>query len=164
MVAKFIETSGYSLQNLLEKSDPFRGPTCGREKCFPCQSEGKGDCEGRGGAYAIFCCEPECVKKKVRYDGETGLNCYCRGLDHLQAYKSRSAGSVLWKHASNQHGGRMDVNYKMVVLKTYGDQNALRKTDEANRITNNPGVTLNSKAEFAQPRLPRLVVNPNRNN
>ena len=58
----------------------------------------------------------------------------------------------------------MDVNYKMVVLKTYGDQNALRKTDEANRITNNPGVTLNSKAEFAQPSLPRLVVNPNRNN
>ena len=57
----------------------------------------------------------------------------------------------------------MDVNYKMTVLKTYGMHNALRKTNEAVRINTHPGVKLNSKAEFSQPRLPRLVVHSGRN-
>ena len=164
ITAKFIETSGYSLQNVLEKSDPFRGPDCGRlQKCFPCQSGGKGDCEGRGGAYSITCEEPECKFKKVRYDGETGKNCFSRGLDHLQGYRSRNPSNVLWKHAVSDHGGRMDVKFKMTVLKTYGDNNTLRKTNEALRITGNLGVRLNSKAEFAQPSLPRLTINRGRN-
>ena len=51
----------------------------------------------------------------------------------------------------------------MTVLKTYGDNNTLRKTNEALRITGNPGVRLNSKAEFAQPSLPRLTINRGRN-
>ena len=62
-----------------------------------------------------------------------------------------------------EHGGRSDVNYKMTVLKTYGKDNLGRKGNEAIRITNNPGVKLNSKAEFSQPSLPRLVVLPGRN-
>ena len=57
----------------------------------------------------------------------------------------------------------MDVKFKMTVLKTYGDNNTLRKTNEALRITGNPGVRLNSKAEFAQPSLPRLTINRGRN-
>ena len=57
----------------------------------------------------------------------------------------------------------MDVKFKMTVLKTYGDNNTLRKTNEALRITGNLGVRLNSKAEFAQPSLPRLTINRGRN-
>ncbi len=48
LYVKFVETSGYSLQNILEKSDPFKGPTCGRDDCFPGSSGTCGDCEGRG--------------------------------------------------------------------------------------------------------------------
>ena len=38
MFVKFVETSGHSLQNILEKSDPFKGPTCGTDlaKFFLC--------------------------------------------------------------------------------------------------------------------------------
>ena len=57
----------------------------------------------------------------------------------------------------------MDVNYKMKVIRTFGKNNMLRKLDEANRITGNLGVRLNSKAEFHQPSLPRLVVHRGRN-
>ena len=160
---KFVETSGYSLQNILEKSDPFKGPTCGRDDCFPGRSGTCGNCEGRGGAYCVTCEEPGCKERGVRYDGESGKNCYSRGLDHIQGYKNKSAGNVLWKHASMEHGGRSDVNYKMTVLKTYGKDNLGRKANEAIRITNNPGVKLNSKADFSQPSLPRLVVLPGRN-
>ena len=39
---KFVETSDYSLQNLLEKLDPFREKTRGRANCFPCVLAGRG--------------------------------------------------------------------------------------------------------------------------
>ena len=150
--AKFVETSGHSLQNILEKSNPFKGPDCGRvNKCFPCQSGDNNNCEGRGPAYSISCEEPGCKEKGVRYDGESGLSAYSRGLAHLQGYRNKQANNVLWKHASLEHGGRLDVNYKMKVIRTFGKKNMLRKIDEANRITGNLGVRLNSKAEFHQP-------------
>ena len=41
---RFIETSGYSLQNMLEMSDPFREKKCDRTDCFPCSSGGGGRC------------------------------------------------------------------------------------------------------------------------
>ena len=99
----------------------------------------------------------------MRYDGESGKSGRSHGSDHLQGYKSKSSSNVLWKHASAEHGGRMDVKFKMTVLRTYGKDNTARKCDEANRITGNPGVTLNSKAEFAQPSLPRLTIERGRN-
>ena len=51
----------------------------------------------------------------------------------------------------------------MKVLKNYGPDNTTRKSNEAVRITGNKGVRLNSKAEYRQPSVPRLVVNRNRN-
>ena len=62
---KFIETSGYSLQNMLERSNPFREETCGRPDCFPCVSGGGGRCDRIGAAYRIFCYEEECRGKEV---------------------------------------------------------------------------------------------------
>ena len=38
---KFVEQSGYSLQNLLERGNPFGDGRCDRGDCFPCSS-GKG--------------------------------------------------------------------------------------------------------------------------
>jgi len=51
----------------------------------------------------------------------------------------------------------------MKVLKNYGRDNTTQKANEAVRITGNKAVRLNSKAEFRQPRIPRLVINENRN-
>ena len=70
---------------------------------------------------------------------------------------------MLWKHAANDHGGKKDVNFVMKVLKNYGKDNLTRKVNEAVRITNNTGIKLNSKAEFRQPTVPRLVIQRNRN-
>ena len=105
---RFLETSGYSLQNLLERSDPFRKEKCGRPDCFPCVSGGGGRCDKIGGAYSIVCKSPECVARGVRYDGECARVSYRRGLEHLQAYKNKAKDSVLWKHVANEHGGVKD--------------------------------------------------------
>ena len=160
---KFVETSGYSLQNLLERSDPYRERTCGRPDCFPCMSGDWARCDKLGGAYSITCEEEECKEKGVRYDGECFRPSYVRGRDHLRGLRNKNKDSVLWKHVANEHDGRDDVEFKMNVLKTYGRDNLTRKTNEAVRINNNKGVRLNSKAEFRQPRVPRLVMHTNIN-
>ena len=108
---KFIETSGYSLQNMLERSNPFREETCGRPDCFPCVSGGGGRCDRIGAAYRIFCDEEECRGKEVYYEGESAHSGYTRGRAQLRGYRNKEKESVLWKHACNDHGGRMDVNY-----------------------------------------------------
>ena len=79
MEIKFVELSGYSLQNMLEKANPFGDGKCGRDDCFPCRS-GKGKCcQKRGAAYEIVCCEEECREDNVKYCGESGRNGYSRG-------------------------------------------------------------------------------------
>ena len=75
---KFVERSGYILQNQLD--------SCGRSECFPCSNEGGGDCEKRGAAYEIVCEEEECQEVVVRYDGETGRNGFTRGREHMRGY------------------------------------------------------------------------------
>ena len=102
------------------------------------------------------------LEKGVRYDGEAGHPCYSRGKDHMRGYKNEE-DNVLWKHAKNVHGGRKDVKFVMKVLKHYGSDNTTRKSNEAVRINMNPGIKLNSKAEFRQPRVPRVVIHENMN-
>ena len=111
MAIKFVEMSGHSLQNLLEKANPFGSGDCGGgDKCFKCGYGGEGkSCRKRGGAYDITCEEEECKEAGVKYCGEAGRNCFSRGLEHLGGYRRQENGNVLWKHAVDKHGGRQDV-------------------------------------------------------
>ena len=148
---------------MLERSNPFRKKKCGRPDCFPCVSGGGGRCDKIGGAYSISCSAEECVEKGVRYDGECFRPCYSRGRDHLRGYKNKAKDNVLWKHVANDHDGDTSIKFVMKVLKTYGHDNTTRQSNESVRIDYNKGVRLNSKAEFRQPRIPRLVIHNNMN-
>jgi hypothetical protein len=160
---KFMELSGYSLQNLLEKSNPFQEDTCGRPDCFSCTSGGGGRCDKIGASYEIICDEDICNDRNVKYCGESGRPGYTRGLEHRQGYKAKNLKNALWKHAVNEHGGGRQVKYIMKILKTYSKDNITRKVNEAIRISNHDGLSLNSKAEFRQPTVPRLVIQRNPN-
>ena len=46
----------------------------------------------------------------------------------------------------------------MNVLNTYGRDNTTRLTNEAMRIREALGILLNSKAEYRQPRVPRVTI------
>ena len=46
----------------------------------------------------------------------------------------------------------------MNVLNSYGRDNTTRLTNEAMRIREALGVLLNSRAEYRQPRVPRVVI------
>ena len=92
------------------------------------------------------------------YHGETARSCFSRGLEHLQALRNRKKDSVLWKHSHNVHNGDPNVEYEMRAVKSYGCDNVTRKVNEAVRISEHKGVILNSKAEYRQPKVPRVVI------
>ena len=94
----------------------------------------------------------------MRYNGE--CLSYTRGRDHLRGLQNKNK---LWKDVANEHGGDENIKFSMKVLKSYGRDNMTRKANEAARINGNKGVRLNSKAEYRQPHVPRLVIHPNIN-
>ena len=65
---------------------------------------------------------------------------------------------MLWKHVPNAHHGDINQEFEMNVLKSYGRANFTRAVNEAVRIRETKGVTLNSRAEYRQPRVPRVVI------
>ena len=158
--AVFIERTGYSLQNQLEKADPFRGEDCGMRQCFPCEEGGGGgDCEKRGAGYEIVC--GECTEKVARYDGQSGRNCFIRGIEHKKGYSGKKVGNPMWEHDKEFHGGGGDTGFKMKVKKVYGRDNVRRMVNEAVRIERNEGVVMNGRAEHRRSCLPRVVVHRN---
>ena len=100
------------------KSEPFRRIGCRRESCLVCSSGKPGQCERNSSGYRIIC--TPCLEsgKKAIYKGETGRNCYSRGLEHQDNLKKELDGSPLWKHCSLEHGGEK-VHFTMKALRSY---------------------------------------------
>ena len=138
------------MKSVFQKSNPTKTLGCDEDDCLPCM-EGKGmcgDCRKTGIGYRMECCECE---TNVHYEGETSKSGYVRGLKHLSNYKAKTLDSPLWKHAAVSHNGRMDVKYKMRVLKSFRDP-LTRQVNEAVRIQqSNADILLNSKSEWFGP-------------
>ena len=123
---------------------------------FPCTSEGGGDCSKSCSAYSIEC--EECLKSDLKavYQGETGRNCYSRGLEHLDGLSKEKEDNPLWKYCQIQHGG-LKVKLKMICLKSFKTA-FLRPINEGVRISCcEADMCMNSKLEFHPPsrELPR---------
>ena len=80
------------------KAEPFKINGCSREKCFPGQSGGGGQCEKNGAGYIVQCLTCLQAGKVSYYEGESGKNGFRRGLDHLDALGLEDAKNTLWKH------------------------------------------------------------------
>ena len=129
------------------------------EETFPCLSDGGGGrCDKAGVGYDIKCCDPECQSMGITYQGETGRSGYSRGCEYNQGLRNRRSDSVLWKHCHNVHNGNNEQEFGMRILRNYGRDNLTRKVNEAIRIREGEGIKLNSKAEYRQPKVPRVVI------
>ena len=53
------------------------------------------------------------------YVGESSRSGYERTINHMDNYKARHKDSHMWGHALAHHGGRMDLKFKFVVVKTF---------------------------------------------
>ena len=122
----------------------------------PVQVGGGGDCRKSCSAYRLECEECEKNNLKAVYEGETGRNCYSRGLEHMAGLSNEKDDNPLWKHCEIQHDGRK-VAFKMVCLRSFKTA-YLRQVNEGVRIACcNADICMNSKAELHQPSIVRVT-------
>ena len=94
---------------------------------------------------------------KAVYEGETGRNCYSRGLEHIAGLNNEKDDNPLWKHCQIQHDGRK-VDFKMICLKSFKTA-FMRQINEGVRIACcKADICMNSKAEFHQPSIVRVTT------
>ena len=139
------------------KSEPFRRRGCSRDNCLVCKGGKPGNCEKNNSAYRIRCNVCKNAHKIVDYEGETGCNCYSRGLEHQDGLRNEQEDNPLWKHCTLVHGGDK-VDFTMTALGSF--RSCLkRQVNESVRISSSQAdILLNSKSEFHQAPLTRLVA------
>ena len=116
-----------SLKRLLQRSNPFKSETCEKADCMVCLSGGQGPCDVHGITYSITCMEcANSNEKETIYIGETSLNAYTRGKEHLASLSRREESSVLWKHNKDKHNGSIP-QFCMSVAGQFKDDAILRQ-------------------------------------
>jgi hypothetical protein len=139
------------------KSNPLGEKSCGREKCPICRGERPGRCDRPGVGYRQTC--KQCKEKGVSatYEGETSRTGFQRGLEHDRDMSKKTEDSPLWKHSTIHHE-EMSCKFEMEITGTHRTPME-RLNDEVVRIkSSNSSILLNSKNDWAQPSLVRIVA------
>ena len=164
---KIIELGGTTLRSLLCKSAPKEEEQCEAEDCNVCTSNNSKNnnlkCRkitNGGLGYQAQCKECQKEGKTSIYHGETSRPLYTRAKEHLQqAQRGDSNDKPLLKHANTFHPGK-EPNFEITVNKFFMDPLS-RQIDEGVRINNSEsdnGLLMNSKSEFHQGAVPRVVM------
>ena len=155
-----VEKGGISLRRQLVKTDI--GPSnCSRPNCFLCQSNRPGASHTRSGAlYHGTCCICAENGVKAEYWGETGRSGYTRTLEHAEDIRSKQEKNAFNKHLVIYHPDKVgdtkafDIKIEQTFTKTID-----RQVAEAVKIKNSKAdILMNSKAEFHQPAIHRVVT------
>ena len=160
---KTVEGGGVPLNRSVTTSDLGKGKTCPEGNCPLCLTG-----EGRGGLHhhrsgAVY--KGDCTlclqtQIEARYWGETSRSAYCRTLEHVKAIESRDEKNAFSKHLSLHHPeeeGNTDA-FKFSLVELH-KQPLPRLTSESCFIhTNTADLPMNSKAEWHQPTVGRVVV------
>ena len=156
---KVVETGGVSVKNKLVRMD-LTG--CPYEDCYLCESGSRGGSHTRSGIhYSGTCtlCERDGVT--ARYDGETGRNGYWRAMMfHKKEIVKNDLRNAFTKHLNLYHKEhiRDPSVFKLKVESTH-TKCLDRQVKEGVAIKNSGAVhKLNSKAEYHQPAVRRVIV------
>ena len=154
---KVTERCGTKLKQFIQKTDPFKPQTCMKDDCFPCKSNGKGDCLKESITYRIECQNQTCTERNI-YNGETAYNGYTRGGEHINDLRNKNERCCLWRHCLELHGGETQP-FKMDVLQNFKNDAMLRQITEAVNINATPVENImNTRAEWNMPRVPRARI------
>ena len=144
---KIIERTGTKIQDLLTRSNPWKGADCERQNCLLCFTKCKTeknksqDCHQRNVVYEIRCLtcqeletnkiieqdltqqekvEQQTKIKLFKYIGETSRSCYERGWEHLNDLTSLKSSSHMLKHIVNSHPEQdpKEVHFGMKIIRT----------------------------------------------
>ena len=140
------------------KSDPFASLKCPRSECPVCSMpNSKGGCRFSNIGYQLSCVPCKNTEVISTYQGESAKSAYERGQQHHADLKRKVVDTPMWKHAQLHHESNNKIEFEIEVTNRF-KKPMVRQEDEAIRIReSNAQIRLNSKAEFHQPSLIRLV-------
>ena len=164
---KVVEKGGTSLKRQVVRTDMSAGEPCKQSDCSACLSnpgEGGGLLHQRSGVLYQGSCKL-CLalgRGSTVYFGESGYNAYTRLGDHASDIRTQDLSNAFAKHLAEDHPEadaaqrKNAINFE--VLRTY-EKPLERQVAEAVAIqTCKADKLLNSKAEWEQPAVERLVV------
>ena len=140
-----------NIRRELQRSNPFKNTTCGRESCIICERDMRVDCRTRGCVYELRC--EECRRK---YRGQTGNSIGERTKEHFDDWKRGETSSPLHRHSELFHGGNTFPVSIKILDRCFGDATR-RKITEAvfiDELSNDQ--TMNGKAEWTYVKLNKL--------
>ena len=183
---KIVERTGTKIQELLTRSNPWKGHDCGRQNCLLCftklrtEKNTTQDCHQKNIVYQIRCLncqetelekienmdlsehEKRELKNKIKlsiYIGESSRSTYERGWEHLNDLTKLSSKSHMLKHILAEHPGQdiKKIKFGMCIIRTC-------KTSFDRQIYESVAIQqarekhniLNSRAEYNRCSLPRL--------
>jgi hypothetical protein len=167
MWIKVVERGGTKIKSVC-KSNPLATKGCKRGNCGICNGKKPGRCDMASIGYRCWCMECDDMEMTSHYLGESGATGHARFLQHAAAVEKKQVDkSALAKHMDLQHGG-MVGRFGMEITGNFRDC-LTRLGDEGMRVRegeDNPdiNIVMNSKSEFHQPPLIRLIaIRGNRN-
>ena len=160
------EKSGIPLSALLFNNQPGEKDDCGRVDCNPCRrgTTKKLSCRkvSLGGmVYVCTClsCKLAVEEKVSKYHGRTARTLYTRQGEHISGCEAGKPDNALFKHTELYHQGVIP-EFEFQAEKYFSDATSAQ-IYEGVAINNTPsdeGYLMNSKAEYQQGEVARVVV------
>ena len=153
MKVKVVEKMRGTVKEELQRSNPFKNRTCGRNNCVLCRLGIDIDCRTRGCVYQIKC--KECSRK---YRGQTGRSICCRTNEHFKDFEDKKEKTVLFEHSRLYHGSQnFDVEIS-ILSRCFGEPTTRMITEAVliNELSDTE--TMNSKTEWNYVKLPRVTI------
>ena len=170
---KYQEAGGVKLGNLFS-TNLAKGKHCERRECYSCEVGGdkRPNCKQQSVLYESVCQEckssddssiPQANRKEPKsrrgvYYGETSRSLHERAQEHVRDAIGFDQGSHMVKHWMNDHPDlRVRPRFKFAVIGVFKDCLS-RQVAEAMRLMMTNDSILNSKNEYLQNCIPRIVV------
>ena len=158
---KFIERGGEAVRDRLCRNNPWSKRNCEREDCISCTTGEKewGKCKQEGVVYRIKCLKCEGDGTLSEYWGETARTAFERGEEHVRGMENREEKNCLWKHSQMHHQGKLQKgDLELKVVERHRTPLSRQVHEGVEIELNGAEIILNSKAEWNQSRLPRIVI------
>ena len=158
---KVQEGAGVALRKSVVKPDLSSGQPCPQGDCPLCLTgEGKGGLHHhRSGAVYRGECKL-CGEGVGTYWGETGDSGYCRTLQHQASIRNREESNAFAKHLMIHHPeeeGNQEA-FKFALVEVHGRPLPRLVSESCHIHTSEATIPMNSKAEWHQPMVARVVV------
>jgi hypothetical protein len=168
--ATIVEQPGMPISALLVNNQPGEPDQCSEPDCNPCQSgtTRRLSCHRSSSGGMVYNCvcrtcqirgEEDGQPRLSFYHGRTSRCLYTRQKEHLSGLASKKEDNALWRHKEIFHETE-ECQFEFTAEKFFRDaaSHQIYEGVAINRSPSTPGYLMNSRAEYEQGQVARLVV------